>query len=390
MQDLISDFEKKRLNYASRFGILAGLIGFISSWIFYDKTEPVLLFFDFSTVERPNGINIGLVCFILTGAICLVYCFIAFKALLLESDGITPIEKIALKGRQNLVARITVSIVVTAILLVFSWFFWIVVGLMFTNLRMPFVNALLVTTLYAGFLGFYISRWASVLDTQDVMWLTIVTFVFGLLGSFLLADDPEWWRVSLSYLGADSGSNTLFSWSLISVSVLMLSLWRDLINTLNVLCEAGKIKRWSLNALVFGATVSSIGIIGVAVFTSGASPFLSLMHNISVQSAASIFIIGMLGIRWIIPNIFHPNFIRLGYWYTALCIVFFLLYQFTDMLNFVALEVFSFIVFTIWIYYFNEYILLYVRHQDIEEIKVAVEKANRPLWEQLQEIIPAS
>ena len=388
MQDLLTDFEKKRLNYASRLGFLTGIIGFISAFLFYDRSEPVLLFFDFSEASRPNGINIGIVCFVLTAAVTLACSLVSYKMLSLEADHITPIEKIALKGRQNFVARITVSLVTTAILTAFAWFFWIIVGLMFTNLRVPFVNALLITTVYTGAIGFYVSRWSVALTTENVTWLTIATFVLGLLGSILLTDDPEWWRVSLSYLGADTGSDSLFRWSIISVSILMLSLWRDLINTLNILVEAGKVKRWSVTALAFGATVASIGLIGVAVFTSGASPFQSFMHNLGVQSAAIIFTIGMLGIRWLIPNIYNENFIRLGYWYFALCMLFVILYQFTKMINFVGLEVLSFMVFTGWIYYFNEYTLLYVRQQDISEIERAVEQANRPLWEQLQAVMP--
>lgn len=386
-KDLLTDFEKKRLNYTLRMGILAGLIGFIASWLFYDTSQPVLLFFDFSSAERPAGINIGGLCFILTGAITLACSLVTYRRLSLQRDDVTPVEKIAIKGRQNFAARLTISITLTLIVLVCAWIFWILMGFMFTNLRVPFANALLITILYAGFVAVYVTRIVVDLTSSRMMWIAIATFVLGLMGSFLLADDLEWWRESLSYLGVDSGSDSLFSWSVIGVGIIILSLWRDLVNTLNILGEAKLIPRWSVNILAFGSTASSLGIIGVGVFKVGVNPFSHFMHNLSIQFAVVIFVIGMIGIRWIIPGIYHRNFIRLGYAYTILVVIIYLLYQYTNMLNFVALEIFSFAIFTVWIHHLNEYTLLYIRHQDIATIEEAVAKANRPLWEQLQKAI---
>ena len=122
----------------------------------------------------------------------------------------------------------------------------------------------------------------------------------------------------------------------------------------------------------------------MGVFRVGVTPFSHFMHNFSVQFAVVIFIIGMLGIRWIVPGIYHTNFIRLGYIYTLLVALIFIMYQFTRMLNFVALEIFSFAIFTVWIHYLNEYTLLYIRQQNIETIEAAVEQVNRPLWEQIE------
>ncbi|MEO1288977.1 MAG: hypothetical protein AAFV93_14525 [Chloroflexota bacterium] len=387
MQDLMTDFEKERLNYSIRLGIFAGLIGFICSWLFYDTSQPVLLFFNFNTAVQSDGINIGLMCLVLTGAISLACCLVTYKNLSLERDDVTLIERVAMKGRQNFVARVTVSIITTIIILAIAWIVWILIGFMFTNLRVPFANALLITTLYSAVIATYVTRWIVDLDSSRMMWLAIVTFILGLMGSFLLADDPEWWRESLSYLGIDTGADTLFRWSVISVGIIILSLWRDLVNTLNILAEAKLIPRWSIGALAFGSTASSLGIIGVGIFLVDVTPFSHFMHNLSVQGAVVIFLIGMLGIRWLIPNIYHPNFIRLGYIYASIVGIIFLLYQFTNMLNFVALEIFSFAVFTVWIHYLNQYTLLYIRQQDITVIEEAVAQANRPLWIQIEEAL---
>lgn len=390
VQDLMTVFEKRRLTYSLRLGIFAGIIGFIASWLFYDSSQPVLLFFDFSTTTRPDGINIGALCLILTGAISFASCLVTYRTLSLERDDVSVVERIAMKGRQNFVARLTVSMTTTIIILASAWLIWILIGLMFTNLRVPFANAILITTLYSGVLATYVTRWAVDLTSSRMMWLAIATFMLGLMGSFLLADDPEWWRESLSYLGVDNGSDTLFRWSIISVGIIILSLWRDLINTLNILSEARLIPRWSVNILAFGSTASCLGIIGVGVFRVGITPFSHFMHNFSVQFAVVIFIIGMLGIRWIVPGIYHTNFIRLGYTYTLLVALIFIMYQFTRMLNFVALEIFSFAIFTVWIHYLNEYTLLYIRQQNIETIEAAVEQVNRPLWEQIESALSQS
>ena len=387
VQDLMTDFEKKRLRYSLGIGIFAACIGFLASWLFYDTSQPALLFFDFSSANRPDGINIGALCLILTVAISLATTLVSFKNLSLERDDVSVVERIAMKGRQNVIARITVSLTATLIVLATAWLIWILVGFMFTNLRVPFANALLITALYSGVLASYVTRWSVDLTASRMMWLAIATFVLGLMGSFLLADDPEWWRESLSYLGIDDGSDTLFRWSIISVGIIILSLWRDLINTLNILAEAKLIPHWSINILAFGSTTSSLGIIGVGVFRVSVTPFSHFMHNFSVQFAVVIFLIGMLGIRWIVPGIYHTNFIRLGYAYTGLVAIIFLLYQFTRMINFVALEIFSFAIFTVWIHYLNEYTLLYIRQQDIETIEVAVEQVNRPLWEQIESVL---
>lgn len=384
MRELMTAFERKRFDFAFRLGIFGAIVGFALAWILYDRSGSVLLFFDFSTSPNDDTINIGGLCLLLTGALTFACCLVPFKALFLERDELTAIERVALKGRQNIVARLTVSFVTTIIIMLVAWILWILLGIMFQNLRLPFLNALLVTSLYCGALSFYVTRWIVGLDSNGLISLAFLTFGLGLMGSFLLVDDPEWWRNSLSYLGFASGSSALFSWSVICVGIFMLALWRDIINTLNVLVEAGLLKRRSLTIFAIGSTIASLGVIGVGVFPVRVTPFTDFMHNLSVNLAGLTFILGMLGVKWIIPNIYHPNFIRLGYQFTALCVVFFIMYQFLGMLNFVALEIFSFAVFAGWIYYFNEYTFLFIRQQDIELIEEGVKRANRPLWEQLE------
>lgn len=377
MDGLMSAFERKRFDFALRMATLAGIIGFILAIALYDRSNDVLLFFDFSDNRVANERTIGQLCAALTIAITLIYCLISYRLYTTERDDVTDVERIAIRGRSNWIGRVTISLVVTTMYSVVAWLGFAVLGLMFKDLRFPYMQALFLTASYSAALGFYISRWAVGLTTSGIVWLGLLTFAAGLMGSFLLADDPEWWRNSLSYLGYDSGSDTLFRISVISVGLMMLTLLRDLMNTMGILVEANKLTPIAHRILSTGAVVACCGIIGVGLFPVRVNVVSDTLHNLSVYAAGGVFISGMLGIRFITQHVFHPFFDEKLSWRLAALVIFlYILHIGPGMINFVALEIFSFAIFSIWIYYLNEYTLLYLREQDEAIIREAAKRAQ--------------
>lgn len=327
----------------------------------------VLVFADVR-VSTASSITIGMVCSALTFIITLLSSLIFYRMLFTEREDINEIEHYAIKHHRDPVARLVVGISMGVILMVISWFCWTLVGMMFSNLWLTKTSAIFVTIGYCAIIGFFTTYILIGLRTMDVVGLGLLTFVLGLFGSFLLSNDPEWWQISLSYLGYNSGSNSIFRLSMIIVGIMLLFVMRDLGDTLFLEVQMGLLGKTRFRIMTGGAILGCFGIIGVGAFPVRTSELLTFLHNASVYTAALAFIIGMLGIGYIAPKIYHPFFIKLS-WGLFGVIMFFTLLYVLGVYNFVALETLSFAIFGVWLFFLHEFTLHHLTLQGIDNVK---------------------
>lgn len=316
--------------------------------------------------------TVGILASGLTLIITFLSSFIFYRMLSSERDDLSDIERYAIVHHRSWEGRIIIGFTAGCIFMVISWFGWIIFGMMFSNLWLSHIAAVVVTVAYCAIFGFAATYWIIALRTMDIVTLGLVTFALGLFGSFLLSSDPQWWQVSLSYLGYDSGADIIFRVSLMAVGLMLLIVARDLSDIFAIEVQMGLLSKRNYRIVRLGALLICFGIAGVGIFPVRVSELSTNLHNLSVYTAGATFGLGMLLIRWITPNLFHESFYKLTWGLLAICISFVFM-RIVGIINFVALEILSFAIFSIWLYLLNEYTLHHLSLQNVENVKLATQ-----------------
>ena len=99
------------------------------------------------------------------------------------------------------------------------------------------------------------------------------------------------------HAGYNEGSDTLFRISMITVGIIMLTLLRDLLNTLQILVEANELSQRRHTLLTLGAIAACVGIINVGVFPVRVNVWSDFIHDLSANVTGIIFYIPAITIR---------------------------------------------------------------------------------------------
>jgi hypothetical protein len=99
------------------------------------------------------------------------------------------------------------------------------------------------------------------------------------------------------HAGYNEGSDTLFRISMITVGIIMLTLLRDLLNTLQILVEANELSQRRHTLLTIGAIAACVGIINVGVFPVRVNVWSDFIHDLSANVTGIIFYIPAITIR---------------------------------------------------------------------------------------------
>ncbi|MEL6524620.1 MAG: hypothetical protein AAFQ07_02820 [Chloroflexota bacterium] len=327
----------------------------------------VLVFADVR-VSIARSVTVGILCTGLTFLISLLSSMIYYRKLSFDRYDLADIERYAIKHHRSWSARIIIGATSGVILSVLCWFFWTLFGMMFSSLWLSKIGATFVTALYCGVIGFAVTYWNIALRTMNVVSLGLLTFALGLFGSFLLSNDPQWWQISLSYLGYDSGADIVFRISMVAVGLMLLTVIRDLLDTLWIEVLMGHLSKIRYRILAVGAVLICLGIMGVGIFPVRVSELSTHLHNLSVYAAGGLFSLGMFGIGFIAPGLFHPFFIRVSWGLLAFCMGLVGIYI-AGIINFVALEILAFAIFSIWLYLLHEFTLHHLSSLNRNKLK---------------------
>lgn len=363
-----SPFRAACTRYASLAAPPAALVGLIVALFLFNRTQTVALF----ATPAAGELSIGAICFLLTILIAFPICVIAYRLYSHLRDDLTDIEKVIERGRQDWIGRLAVSFAVMAISAVACGVGFGLIGSAFTNARVDYLMAVFICAAYSGALGFVVAYYITGLGEKNLLTLVGVVAAVGIFISFLVAQDDEWWRESISFLGYDPGSGIIFNLTIIMTGLIALTFARDLIDDLQVLHTMGRIRLNSFRIIRVGLTLICIGIVGIGLFPTAISALSTFLHNVFAHSMALLFIIGMLALDRIASDLYPAAFIQTSRLAGGVCIAAFVAYYALSIINFVALELILFICFGIWVFMFNRYTKNYIRAQNPHEVRQAM------------------
>jgi hypothetical protein len=133
--------------------------------------------------------------------------------------------------------------------------------------------------------------------------LAIIILAGGIYLTATQVDNPEWWRISFSFLGSlRSNANLIFNVTLVFGGLLIATWMPYFLTDLHVLIRGGVAHKRALTWLRIGLWWLAIGIALVGIFKTQAGAFSSLVHNLAAYSLAGVFGVLMLGLKWLIPG----------------------------------------------------------------------------------------
>lgn len=185
----------------------------------------------------------------------------------------------------------------------------------------------------------------------------IRSLVFVILGGVFIAmvtnRDQQWWLYNFSFLGTPEATNSWqFNLTLILSSLLMVALI-DYIFVYLYNIE-GKTKR--LIALKVLLLLTAICLGGVGFFPYNDSLFYQSMHNRVAGYLVYLFIILIISIRWLLPNV-SKHFLRISYSIGAMLGIICVLFLGVHYLSLTAFELFAFVLAFSWLLLLLQHII---------------------------------
>lgn len=242
-------------------------------------------------------------------------------------------------------AALAIIISIASALLMLTLF--VVISNAFEGALLSFPTAVIATSLFVGFGAYTIAKASLGINGKLIIDIMLAVLSIGLLLAMLSSDNPEWWKNSLSYLGHDFGSNSLFNATLISVGVLILVMSNILMDGFYALVEEGKMTMKKYNRTYYFLAVAAILIAGVGVFPTTVTPFSDFMHNFCIHVLSVVLVLGMFYVTKFLdfmPNEYKSFSILMGILSISLFVMSFIF----DMISFVSFEVCIFLIFGIW------------------------------------------
>ncbi|MEG0327695.1 MAG: hypothetical protein RR565_03230 [Erysipelothrix sp.] len=185
----------------------------------------------------------------------------------------------------------------------------------------------------------------------------IRSLVFVILGGVFIAmvtnRDQQWWLYNFSFLGTPEATNSWqFNLTLILSSLLMVALI-DYIFVFLYNIE-GKTKRLITLKVLLLLTAICLG--GVGFFPYNDSLFYQSMHNRVAGYLVYLFIILIISIRWLLPNV-SKHFLRISYSIGAMLGIICVLFLGVHYLSLTAFELFAFVLAFSWLLLLLQHII---------------------------------
>ncbi|MGL4649250.1 MAG: hypothetical protein ACRC1H_07565 [Caldilineaceae bacterium] len=173
----------------------------------------------------------------------------------------------------------------------------------FQDLELALFSGTAVAVLVAGALTQWSVKQALVASSAKLLELAIIIIAGGIYLTATQVDNPEWWRISFSFLGSlRSNANLIFNITLVFGGILIATWMPYFFSDLRVLIRGEVALPRALTWLRVGMWWLAIGIALVGIFKTQDGVFSSIVHNLAAYSLAGVFGLLMLGLRWLIPG----------------------------------------------------------------------------------------
>lgn len=254
------------------------------------------------------------------------------------------------------VVLITFTLLLVMIL-VFS--FWIM-NQLFLGVTFDIYTSTIFSGILIGIINYMMITIALSL-TPRLMIRSLIAIILGGVSIAMITNrDQQWWLHNFSFLGTPEALN---SWQFNITLILSALLLIALIDYLFVLLFdiLGNKKRLHLmKALLVSAAVC---LAGVGIFPYNDKPFYQMMHNQSAGFLVYIFIILIVSIRWLLPNV-SKHFLKISYFLGGVLIFFVLLFNVVGYLSLTVFELFAFIIAFSWLLLLMQYLISIVDTHD--------------------------
>jgi hypothetical protein len=189
---------------------------------------------------------------------------------------------------------------------------WLGLSLIFKDMTMNWINALIVIILFISTTTLIATYCALAVTTREILLLGLMIFVVGFSASFALTKpyaDHQWWQIAVSNAGQLNPAASLFTGTLLSGSLTLIVLWFDIDSILQKMVGDGDVRWFSANLWMWVARglyivlVLGLMFIGLIRVDQTNYPFNMVFHaGGAILAIASVIVSGLL----IRKRRFHP------------------------------------------------------------------------------------
>jgi MFS family permease len=226
-----------------------------------------------------------------------------------------------------------------------------VLGAVVVGAEISRMAAITATAIGGGLLAGAIAYASADLDRRGLTTRVSAMLVSGLLLSMLTANDPTWWTDSLSHMGQQPDWGWIFNATMILAGLGMLGVTMEITRGLKLLAEARRFPPSGARFLTIALAIAAFGLTGVGVFPTYIYPISMFFHNLSSNLMLLVFLVLMLGLRWIAPPLgkrVHLASMVLG----VVCLLDLALYI-THLFGFVFFEIVAILILVLWLFLFE-------------------------------------
>lgn len=237
-----------------------------------------------------------------------------------------------------------------------------IIGELFVGVSFDIYTSMVIGTLLVSIVNYILIHIAQTLTPDNLIKSLIAIILGGVTIAMITNKDNQWWIYNLSFLGTPDAANSWqFNLTLMFSALLMIAL----IDYLFVLLYEilGKSKRLMILKTLLVITAICLG--GVGFFPYNESIFSQQMHNRSAGYLVYLFIILIISIRWLLPDI-GKNFLNLSYSIGLALLVAVVLFQVVGYLSLTAFEIIAFVLAFAWLLLLLQKLVNIVMHRGNE------------------------
>lgn len=178
----------------------------------------------------------------------------------------------------------------------------------FRDLRVDAFTAVMITGIVAAIAAYTMYLSAANLTAQRLSGLLAVFVLVGVMVSMVTAQDPDWWQLHFSELGAGTGfSGVSFNVTLIIAGLVLATLGLYITADLRAWERRIPPSRTRNVALVQAGFVT----IGTALIGVGLVPVNAnlILHNVFATGMALVFVALLIGLRWVLDGLPRALFV---------------------------------------------------------------------------------
>lgn len=211
---------------------------------------------------------------------------------------------------------------------------------LFYNASFDVYTAVIMTTLFVYLINYVMVTLSNNLSPSSII-RTLTTIIIGGVSIAMITNkDQQWWLANFSFLGTPEAANAWeFNMTLMFSALLMIAL----IDYIFILLYEKLGKTKGLVALKILLILTAICLGGVGFFPYNDNPFSQQMHNRVAGYLVYLFLILIVGLRWLLPQL-ERSFLKISYAIAAMLVV--SIYLFLG-LNYFSLTAFELIAFAL-------------------------------------------